>query len=126
VERVATVDAAAELLWPAAGAVHVPDALLLDLGLPVLDDGRSLLHRVRRSPGWGGLPVLMLVGRQPASLIKAAVQQGASGFIQRPFDGLEVVYKMEQALRGGTRSAELVDLARDVDPVEHPDPSRRR
>jgi two-component system KDP operon response regulator KdpE len=112
VTSAATPGDALALLAPTA-----PDAVLVDLGLPLLD-GHSLLHHLRRSPRWSSLPVLLLTGRQPASAIKAAAQEGATGFIQRPFNGLEIIYKIEQAVRGGeARAAELSDLARDETPA---------
>jgi two-component system KDP operon response regulator KdpE len=111
VTTAATAGDALALLGPVE-----PDAVLVDLGLPLLD-GRSLLHHVRRSTRWSALPVLLLTGRQPASAIKAAAQEGASGFIHRPFDGFEIIFKIEQAVRGsGARAAELTDLARDGGP----------
>jgi CheY-like chemotaxis protein len=93
-----------------------PDAVLVDLALPPLD-GYSFLQHVRRSPLWSTLPVLILTGRQPPAVIQAAAQEGATGFIHRPFDGLEIIFKIEQAVRGGrTRAAELADLAWDGEP----------
>lgn len=111
VAAAATTEDALALLSPV-----VPDAILADLGLPLLD-GYSLLHHVRHSPQWSGLPVLLFIGRHPAAAIRAAAQEGASGFIHRPFNGLEIIYKVEQAVRGGgARAAELSDLSRDPEP----------
>jgi CheY-like chemotaxis protein len=89
-----------------------PDALLLDLSLSIMD-GHHLLRHVRRNPGWTWLPVLLLVGRHPVEAIRAATQEGATAFIAQPFGGLELTYKIEQAVRTGeTRDAELTDLRR--------------
>jgi CheY-like chemotaxis protein len=88
----------------------LPGAILLDLSLS-LQDGHLLLRHVRRAPHWSPVPVFMLMGRHPASAIRAAALEGATGFIAQPFNGLELVYKIEQAVNGvGARAAELDDL----------------
>lgn len=90
-----------------------PDAILLDLSLSIIDD-HALLRRLHRSAPERRSPcVLMLTGNHPASAIKAAVQQGAAGFIPRPYHGVEIAYKIDQAVRQQTaRAAELADLLR--------------
>jgi len=95
--------------------VSFPDAVLLDLSLS-LHDGHALLRHLRHEPHRSAVPVFMLTGRHPASAIKAAAQEGATGFIAQPFNGLEIVYKIEQSVGGGpARAAELDDL-RHTDP----------
>lgn len=91
---------------------ELPDALLLDLSLSLMDD-HALLRRIRQAPHWSALPVLILTGRHAAAAIHGAAQEGASGFLPQPFNGLEIVYKIEQAVRGSAaRAAELTDLLR--------------
>lgn len=95
----------------------LPDAVLLDLSLS-LQDGHLLLRHLRGEPLWSPAPVFMITGRHPASAIKAAAAEGATGFISQPFNGSEIVYKIEQAVRGlRSRVAELDDLLQ-------PDPRR--
>jgi CheY-like chemotaxis protein len=103
----------------------MPDALIVDLRLLLLD-GYGLLHLVRRSARWGAIPVLVLVSRHSASVIRAATMEGASGFITKPFNSLEITYKIEQAVRGVShRTAELADL-REPDPVPSLQPDQPR
>jgi CheY-like chemotaxis protein len=93
----------------------LPDVILLDLSLS-LHDGHVLLRHVRGAPHRSAVPVFMLTGRHSSDAIKAAVQEGATGFISQPLNGLEIVYKIEQAVSGLVlRSAELNDLL-DRDP----------
>ena len=62
-------------------AVHRPDVVLLDLGLPDMD-GVDVIKDLR---GWSRVPVLVLSAR-PASVDKvAALDAGADDYITKPF-----------------------------------------
>jgi len=92
-----------------------PQALLVDLRLLSLD-GFALLQTMRRSPRWRAVPVLVLVSRRSAPLIRSAPAEGVSAFITQPFNGVEITYKIEQAVRGAAlRPAELIDLRESAD-----------
>ena len=90
--------------------VTEPGVLIVDLSLLVRDQ-YALLRQLRGSALWGALPVLIVVSGQTVSMIKAAVLAGASGFITKPFNGVEIAYKVGQSMRGvRARAAELADL----------------
>lgn len=92
--------------------ISLPDVILLELSLSLKDE-HVLLRRLRGAPHWSGLPVLLITGRHRAQAIKAAIAEGASGFIPQPLNGLEIQYKIEQAVRGAaSRAVELNDLLR--------------
>lgn len=105
-----------------------PDVVLHDLSLS-LGEGHALLRHVRREPRWSALPVLMLTGHHSAAAIQTAAQEGATGFIPQPLHGVEIVFKIEQAVREApARAAEREDLARP-DPAtddQRPGPHLRR
>jgi len=90
----------------------LPDVVLVDLSMSMVD-GHRLLRQVRQAPRTATLPVFVLTGRHEGPVIRAAAQAGASGFIPQPFNGLEITYKIDQAIRGSrTRAAEVSDLLR--------------
>jgi DNA-binding response OmpR family regulator len=118
---VTTAHSAGEALLQleATGERGTPQALVVSLSL-LVRDGYALLQRVRESPRWAGLPVLVLVARYPATTIRTAAGQGATAFITPPFSGRELTYKIEQAVQeAGPRAAELSDL-REPDPRPGP------
>jgi DNA-binding response OmpR family regulator len=87
-----------------------PGVLIVGLGLLVRDQ-YALLRQLRGSARWVALPVLIVVSGQPVPMIKAAVLAGASGFITKPFNGVEIAYKVGQSVRGvRARAAERADL----------------
>jgi len=105
----------------------LPDAILLDLGLS-LQDGHVLLRHLRRAPLWSPVPVFMVTGQHSASAIKGAAAEGASGFITQPFNGSEIVHKIERAVgEWRSRAAELDDLLQlDPSPSSDGDGERAR
>jgi CheY-like chemotaxis protein len=60
----------------------VPDAILLDMLMPLLD-GAGFLRECRASPVFGGVPVLLMsaLGTKPH-----AETLGAQGILSKPFD----------------------------------------
>lgn len=60
---------------------NVPDLMLLDVSMPVLD-GLSLLEFVRDQPGWESLPVLMYSAVDDPLVRRRAERLGA-GFVSK-------------------------------------------
>lgn len=95
-DLVSTTDAReAERLFEAAP----PDLVLLDLHMPHLD-GIALLQRLRaRMPADGYLPVLVLTADLTRQARERALGLGASDFLTKPFDPIEVLLRIENFLR---------------------------
>ncbi|MCC4246249.1 response regulator transcription factor [Stappia indica] len=72
------------------------DAVVLDLGLPVLD-GLSVLERWRRDGR--DMPVLILTARDRWSDKVAGIDAGADDYVAKPFHMEEVVARLRALLR---------------------------
>lgn len=79
-----------------------PDALLIDLRMPVVD-GTDFLRQVRSTPSLAGLPVIVMSGERGGEAV--ATKAGASAFLAKPFGILELVAEVYRALGAeeGTR-----------------------
>ena len=100
-------------------AQHVPELVLLDLGLPDLD-GVEVVRRLRT---WSRVPILILSARGEERSKVEALDAGADDYLTKPFGFGELLARMRAALRRAERpeggeSSELVhgplriDLAR--------------
>ncbi|MFF3514380.1 response regulator [Streptomyces sp. NPDC002573] len=76
-------------------AVHRPDAVLLDLGLPDMD-GVNVIRALR---GWTRVPILVLSARQAAGEKVAALDAGADDYITKPFGMDELLARLRAAVR---------------------------
>lgn len=64
---------------------HVPDLVLLDLGLPDLR-GDEVLARLRRQPETAHIPVIILSAGAIPGEIKRLIALGAADYITKPID----------------------------------------
>ena len=76
-------------------ALHMPDALVLDLGLPDMD-GKEVLEKAR---GFYQRPILILSARERSLEKIQALDLGADDYIQKPFDVKEFLARLRAALR---------------------------
>jgi EAL domain-containing protein (putative c-di-GMP-specific phosphodiesterase class I) len=75
-----------------------PDVVLLDLRMPHLD-GVAVLHALRAAvPATDFLPVVVLTADISRAVRKEALDAGASDFVTKPFDGIEVVQRVRNLL----------------------------
>ena len=63
--------------------------LLLDVMMPVLD-GLGTLRALRSNPATVDLPVVMLTAKAMESDVNAGLEAGATAYLSKPFDPLEV------------------------------------
>ncbi len=82
-------------------ASHVPDVVLLDLGLPDLD-GMEVLSRLRR---WFAGPVIIISARTQEHDKVRALDLGADDYINKPFSAQELLARIRAALRQMSRAA---------------------
>jgi excisionase family DNA binding protein len=72
-----------------------PDLVLLDVMLPKVD-GWEMLRRLHERHGVGAIPVLMFSGKVDEPTRSEA--RGASGFIGKPFDPMQLIESAKQLL----------------------------
>ena len=89
--------AAAEM----AVASHMPDLILLDLGLPD-QDGIVFLQELRR---WSQVPVIVVSARNLEQDKILALDNGADDYIAKPFSAPELLARIRAVLRRRTGSA---------------------
>jgi DNA-binding response OmpR family regulator len=80
----------------AAVADLQPDALVLDVGLPVVD-GWQVLERVRADPG-PRLPVLLLSAHAQDSDRARGRRMGADEFVLKPFTNQDLIVRLTALL----------------------------
>ena len=78
---------------------HVPDLVLLDLGLPDMD-GTEVVRRLRT---WSRVPVLILSARGEERNKVEALDSGADDYLTKPFGFAELLARMRAALRRAAR-----------------------
>lgn len=74
---------------------HIPDLILLDLGLPDLD-GMDLLKSLRQ---WSDIPVIVISARDMDKDKIAALDLGADDYITKPFSTPVLLARIRVALR---------------------------
>ena len=70
-------------------AETVPDLILTDLMMPEVD-GLSLIRRLRETPSWAQIPVVMVSAHSEPEIQESAKEAGADGFITKPFSASEL------------------------------------
>jgi putative two-component system response regulator len=76
-----------------------PDLILLDLMMPYVD-GFTILEGIRASNNMGGfLPVLILTADMSQETKRRALKCGATDFLLKPFDQVEVLLRIHNLLQ---------------------------
>ncbi|MBS2964668.1 response regulator [Actinocrinis puniceicyclus] len=91
-EVVVAADGASAL---AAAARHLPDVVVLDLGLPDMD-GTEVIAGLR---GWTRVPILVLSGRVDAADKVDALDAGADDYVTKPFSMDELMARLRALVR---------------------------
>ena len=76
-------------------AMHQPELIILDLGLPDLD-GLEVTRRLRE---WSTVPILVLSARGQETDKVVALDAGADDYLTKPFGTQELLARMRVALR---------------------------
>jgi two-component system, OmpR family, KDP operon response regulator KdpE len=107
--RVLEAPTAKEGIYKAA--TDLPDAIVLDLGLPD-SDGIAVLKQVRE---WSKVPVIILSVRDDEKGKVAALDAGADDYVVKPFGVNELIARLRVALRHGREGADEVKEFRNGD-----------
>lgn len=77
-------------------ATEQPDLIILDMLMPRLD-GRDVLRRLRQSGNW--TPVILLTRVNTPVERVLSLQEGADDYLNKPFDPLELLARVQAVLR---------------------------
>ncbi|HEY2708973.1 MAG TPA: response regulator [Caulobacteraceae bacterium] len=66
-------------------SANTPDIVLLDLEMPTMD-GFEVLQRLRATPRWRDLPVIVVTGREDVDAVDRAYAAGATSFVVKPLN----------------------------------------
>ena len=117
--RISLVSQGYQVLEAATGAeglsqaaLHQPDLLVLDLGLPDMD-GQQVLHEVRE---WSAVPVLVLSVRASEAQKVEALDGGANDYVTKPFGIQEFLARVRALLRQAP-SGEVQEAGVEVGPL---------
>jgi DNA-binding response OmpR family regulator len=77
--------------------VHLPDLILLDLGLPG-GDGFVVIDRLKRIPALAPIPIIVLSARDVRGNEERALKAGVRTFLQKPADNTVLLTAIRQAL----------------------------
>lgn len=86
-----------EAAWELLHRGRRPDILLLDQNMPGMS-GVTLLRKLRGSPIFYDLPVIMFTTMKGSEDEAQAIYAGAQDFVRKPFDATILGHKIEQFL----------------------------
>ncbi|HVR10451.1 MAG TPA: response regulator, partial [Thermoanaerobaculia bacterium] len=80
------------------------DAVLTDLEMPRLN-GYELIEEIRRRPGGGGLPIVVITTRAGGKHLDLARRLGATACFGKPFDAAELLSQLDDLWKGSAARA---------------------
>ena len=87
-----------------------PDVILLDIMMPGLD-GFEVCKLLKSDQEVKDIPVIMVTAKTEGSDIKNALELGAFDYIKKPIDEIEVIARVQSALRLKEHQDKLKELA---------------
>jgi two-component system phosphate regulon response regulator PhoB len=97
---------------------RTPDAVLLDWMLPQVS-GLEICRRIRRTPQWRGLPVIILTAKGEEADRVRGLEGGADDYVVKPFGVSELLARLKAVMRRarpsvGTETLRYSDLQMDL------------
>jgi DNA-binding response OmpR family regulator len=90
---------------------HMPDLMILDLGLPA-GDGFSVLEKLKANEKLSSIPVVVLSGRDRVGNRDRALKAGAKTFLQKPMANEKLMSVIRLVLEAENHTPQVVyDLA---------------
>jgi DNA-binding response OmpR family regulator len=83
-----------------AALKHSPDLILLDIGIPG-GNGLVVLERLKQNTNTAYLPVIVLTGKDPATVKERTLKLGAVAFFQKPADNDELLKVIRKYIGAG-------------------------
>ncbi|MBN2987499.1 response regulator, partial [Pseudomonas sp. MAFF 301380] len=93
------------------------DVVVSDVMMPLLD-GFGLTARIKGSPGFAHLPVILVTARGGSDACVSGLESGADDYIAKPFSPLELKARVRAALRMSQVQSELHTKSRQAGMAE--------
>ncbi|SEL39306.1 cAMP-binding domain of CRP or a regulatory subunit of cAMP-dependent protein kinases [Chitinophaga rupis] len=77
---------------------HIPDLILCDITMPVLD-GFGVLHMLQRNDQLKDIPFIFLTAKTERSDFRKGMEMGADDYITKPFSGTDLLTAIESRLK---------------------------
>jgi diguanylate cyclase (GGDEF)-like protein len=90
-------------------SIH-PDAILLDIIMPKID-GLEVCQSLKSTDETKSIPVIMVTSITDGSVLRKAFDIGAFDYIKKPFDQIEIIARLNSALRFFDQQKQLEVLA---------------
>ena len=87
-----------------------PDVILLDIMMPGMD-GFEVCEELKKDSEVKDIPVIMVTAKTDASDLKKALGLGAFDYIKKPIDEIEVIARVQSALRFKKNQDQLNEMA---------------
>lgn len=78
--------------------VELPDLIICDIMMPVLD-GYGVLHAIQKNEAIKNTPFIFLTAKTERSDFRRGMEQGADDYITKPFDGTELLNAVDSRLK---------------------------
>lgn len=85
----------------------IPDMVLLDIMLPQ-DDGLHILKKIRSTPQYSDIPVIMVTAKTSEIDAVKGLDMGADDYITKPFGVMELVSRVKAILRRTEKRAKPI------------------
>jgi DNA-binding response OmpR family regulator len=76
---------------------HMPDLIILDLGLPA-GDGFNVMDRLKANDNLCLIPVIVISARDPSANQERALKAGAKAFLQKPVENAKLLTVIRRVL----------------------------
>jgi DNA-binding response OmpR family regulator len=86
---------------------HMPDLIILDLGLPA-GDGFSVMERLKANDSLSLIPVIVVSARDLKANMDRALKAGAKAFLQKPVDNAQLLSVIRKVLGEKDRTPAVV------------------
>ena len=112
-ENIEIIEAADGLTGLDACRTHVPDLILLDLTLPYCD-GYEILRILKEDRRSLGIPVIVISSASDVATKERALDLGATDFVTKPYDIVELRARIRVALRN-KRHQDMLERRAHID-----------
>jgi DNA-binding response OmpR family regulator len=92
---------------------HMPDLIILDLGLPA-GDGFSVMERLKKNDSLSLIPVIVVSARDRSANKDRALKAGATAYLQKPVDNGQLLSVIRKALGEKNNTPAVVHDLGDV------------